>query len=87
LKRRRDSLLEDFTQDQCSGIRDVLLRIRIPAPYPVPCITFFSIFKDNKSLRNHKTVEIKVFSSFFLLMMEGSGSVQKYGSGPWRPKN
>ncbi len=34
---------------------------------------FISLFKDNKSLRNHKTVEIKIFFQFFCLMMEGSG--------------
>jgi hypothetical protein len=36
--------------------------------------TFTSFFKD-KSLRRHKTVEIKVFLHNFCLMMEGSGSV------------
>jgi hypothetical protein len=29
--------------------------------------TFASVFKDNKSLRSHKTVEIKVFLYFFLV--------------------
>jgi hypothetical protein len=30
--------------------------------------TLTSIFKDNQSLRSHKTVKIKVFSKFFLLV-------------------
>jgi hypothetical protein len=33
VKRGLGSLLGDLTQDQCSGIRDVLLPIRIPDPY------------------------------------------------------
>ncbi len=35
--------------------------------------TFTSFFKDNKSKRSHKTVEIKVFLTFFCSMVEGSG--------------
>jgi hypothetical protein len=35
--------------------------------------TFTTVFKDNKSFRSHKTIEIKVLSVFCLLM-EGSGS-------------
>ncbi len=42
----------------------------------------YIIFKDKKSNRSHKTVGIKVFY-YFCLMIEGSGS--GYGSG--RPKN
>ncbi len=37
------------------------------------------MFKDNKSVRRHKILEIKVFLNFFSLMMERSGSE--------RPKN
>jgi hypothetical protein len=36
--------------------------------------SFTSIFKDKKSNRNHKIVEIKGFSGCFCFMMEGSGS-------------
>jgi hypothetical protein len=35
--------------------------------------TFTLVFKDNKSLRSHKTVEIMFF---FSLLKKGSGSVQ-----------
>ncbi len=42
--------------------------------------TFTSFLKDKKSKKRHKTVEIKVFSYYFCLMIEGSG----YGSR--RPK-
>jgi hypothetical protein len=39
--------------------------------------TFKTVFKDNKSLRSHKVFEIiRVFSKYFPLFMEGSGSVQ-----------
>jgi hypothetical protein len=63
------------------------LRIRIPIPieganknkflFKVFCLLFFqgtftSVFKDKKSKRSHKIVEIKVFLLFFLLI-EGSG--------------
>jgi hypothetical protein len=37
---------------------------------------FPSVFKDNNSLRSHKSIEIKDFINFFCLFMEGSGSVQ-----------
>ncbi len=40
--------------------------------------TFTTVFKDSKSLRSHKTVEIKVFL-FFCFLMEGTES--------WRPIN
>ncbi len=47
--------------------------------------TFTSFFKDNKLLKSHNTVEIKVFLDFFYLLMEESesGSVQiiRYRSG------
>jgi hypothetical protein len=33
-----------------------------------------SVFKDNKLLRSHKTVEIKVFKKCFCLLMEGSAA-------------
>jgi hypothetical protein len=51
-------------------------------PEPFFCIllfedTFKSIFKGKKSKRSHKTVEIKGFSYYFCLMIEGSRS----GSG------
>ncbi len=37
--------------------------------------TFPPVFIDNKSLRrSNKTVEVKVFPIFFLLLMEGTGS-------------
>jgi hypothetical protein len=32
---------------------------------------FTSVFKENNSLRSHKTVEIKVFLNFFCLSMKG----------------
>jgi hypothetical protein len=49
---------------------------------------FASFFKDKKSSRSHKTVEMKVFSYNFCLMMEGCGSVPlTVRSGSERPKN
>ncbi len=51
--------------------------------------TLASFFKDIKSKRSHKTVGIKVFK-LFLLMIEGSGSGSislTNGSGSRRPKN
>jgi hypothetical protein len=39
-----------------------------------PDPVFFVIFKDKKSKRSHKTVEIKIFLYYFCLMIEGSGS-------------
>jgi hypothetical protein len=39
--------------------------------------TFTSVFKENKLLRNHKTVEIMEFLNYFLLVDGRSGSVQK----------
>jgi hypothetical protein len=57
--------------------------------------TFTSVFKDIKSSRSHKTVEIKVFNA--LLLVDGRIRIQShiqiqihkniYGSGSWRPKN
>jgi hypothetical protein len=47
--------------------------------------TFTSALKDNKSLRSHKTVDIKVFLIFFGSLKEGSGSVQII-TGPDGPK-
>jgi hypothetical protein len=35
--------------------------------------TFTSVFTDNKQIRSHKIVEIRVFLNFFCLLMEGSG--------------
>jgi hypothetical protein len=54
--------------------------------------TFTSFFKDKKSKRSHKTAGIKVFSYYFCLMIEGSGSgfiplTRGSGSGSRRPKN
>ncbi len=54
--------------------------------------TFTSFFKDKKSKRSHKAVEIEVFPYYFCLMMEGSGSgsiplTNGSGSGSRRPKN
>ncbi len=54
--------------------------------------TFTSFFKDKKSKRSHKTIEIKVFFYCFCLMIErsGSGSIPLTcgpGSGSGRPKN
>ncbi len=52
--------------------------------------TFSSFFKDKKSWRSRKTVGIMVFSYYFSLMREGSGSVpvppnNVFGSGSSRP--
>jgi hypothetical protein len=50
--------------------------------------TFTSFFSDKKVMKKSKTVGIKVFFSYFCLMIEGSGSVPlTYGSGSRRPKN
>ncbi len=35
-----------------------------------------TVFKDNQTLRSHKSVEIKIFSLIFCLERSGSGSVQ-----------
>jgi hypothetical protein len=73
------------------------LTFKKPAKNEVFCIvlfegTFTSFFKDKKSQRSHKTVEIKVFSYYFCLMIEisGSGSIpltNGSGSGSLRPKS
>ncbi len=55
-----------FSGCQDAFLRTVLLTLGI----------FTSLFKDNKSWRGHKTIEIKVFLNFFCLLMEGSASVQ-----------
>jgi hypothetical protein len=55
------------------------IRIRLRIRIRNTC-TFKSSFKDKKSYRGHKTVEIKEFSHYFCLMMEGSGG--SGGSGP-----
>jgi hypothetical protein len=50
----------------------------------------YIIIKDKKSKRSHKAFEIKVFSYFFYLVIEGSGSIpltDGSGSGSRRPKN
>ncbi len=55
--------------------------------FTVVCRQYYyiiSVFKYNKSLRSHKTLELKVFPNFFLLM-EGSESVQI--TDPGGPKN
>ncbi len=52
--------------------------------------TFTSFFRGKKSKRSHKTVEIKGFSYYFCLIIEGSGSTPlTNGSGSRfrRPKN
>ncbi len=49
-----------------------------------------SFFKDKKSLKSHKTVEIKNFHNFVCLLMKGSGarSVLKITDpDPGRPKH
>jgi hypothetical protein len=57
--------------------------------------TLTSVFKE-KSLKSHKTVKIKVFLKFFLLvdgMIRSRIQIRikirtnNYGSGFWRPKN
>jgi hypothetical protein len=49
--------------------------------------TFTLFFKDEKSKRSHKTVGIKVFSYYFCLMTEGSGSLPLTSrSGSGRPQ-
>jgi hypothetical protein len=50
----------------------------------------YIIFKDKKSKKSHKAVGIKVFLTFFCLVIEGSGSGSiplTDGSGSRRPKN
>jgi hypothetical protein len=42
---------------------------------------FTSFFKDKKSKRSYKIVEIKVFLTIFCLMLEGSGAGSGCGSG------
>jgi hypothetical protein len=37
----------------------------------VGTVTVIVVFKDNKSFRNHKTVQIKVFLNFFMLVDGG----------------
>jgi hypothetical protein len=52
--------------------------------------TFTSFFKDKKSKRSHRTNRINVFSYYFCLMTEGSGSGSiplTSGSGSRRLKN
>jgi hypothetical protein len=44
---------------------------------------FSSVFKDNKSLRRHKTVEIKIFLNFFCLLTIGSESDEGYDPLPF----
>ena len=58
-----------------------------------PCLPLYILFTYKKSERCHKTVEIKVFLTIFL-MMEGSGwgsgsipLTNESGSGSKRPKN
>ncbi len=43
--------------------------------------TFISVFKDNKSLRSHKTVEIKDFSLFFASLWKDPDLKNNYRSG------
>ncbi len=58
------------------------------------CRYMYIIFKDKKSKRSHKAVGIKVFLTFFCLVIEGSSSGSRSilmtdgsGSGSRRPKN
>ncbi len=51
-----------------SGFMPNFLSLSLRAYYLLSLGTFTSVFKDNKSLRSHKTVEIK----FFCLLMEVS---------------
>ncbi len=48
-------------------------------------------FKDKRSLRSHQTVEIKVFSIFFIvggrIRIQIRTNNYGYGSGSWRPRN
>ncbi len=53
--------------------------------------TFTSVFKENISLRSHKTVKIKVFLNILFLLVDGRIRIRiyHYGSGsvPWVSKN